>query len=119
MTTYVLLAVPFLAAALAVLLVARRRTGGPGWREVGIGLAVLLALTVVFDNVIVGVGIVGYDASRILGVRMPVAPVEDLAYALAAGLLLPALWRLTDRRSARGARSPGRGVPGAAERGVR
>ncbi len=119
MTTYLLLAVPFLAVALAALLVARRRTGGPGWREVGVGLAVLLVLTVVFDNVIVGAGIVGYDASRILGVRMGVAPVEDLAYALAAGLLLPALWRLTEGRSARGARAAGRGDPRSAERGER
>jgi lycopene cyclase domain-containing protein len=96
-TTYLLLAVPFLAVALGTLLVARRRTGGPGWREVGIGLGVLLVLTVVFDNVIVGAGLVGYDTSRTLGVLMGVAPVEDLAYAVAAGLLLPALWRLTAR----------------------
>lgn len=116
MTTYLLLAVPFLAVALAAVVVARRRTGGPGWREVGVGLAVLVALTVVFDNAIVGVGIVGYDAARILGVRMGVAPVEDLAYALAAGLLLPALWRLSDGRSGRGARSAGDGVPGTVER---
>lgn len=97
MTTYLLLAVPFLAVALVALLVARRRTGGPGWRAVGVGLVVLVGLTVVFDSVIVRAGIVGYDTSRTLGVRMGVAPVEDLAYAVAAGLLLPALWHLAGR----------------------
>lgn len=93
-TTYLVLAVPFLAAALGVLLLARWRTGGPSWRVVGLVLTVLVVLTVVFDNVIVGVGLVDYDEQLILGMRMPVAPVEDLAYAVAAALLLPALWRL-------------------------
>ena len=92
--TYAALAVPFLALATAVLVLARRRTGGPSWRQVGLVAAVLLVLTVVFDNVIVGVGLVGYDEARILGVRLGVAPVEDLAYAVAAALLMPALWRL-------------------------
>ncbi len=100
MTTYALLAVPFLAVALGVLLVARRRTGGPGRPAVGAGLVVLLVLTVVFDNVIVGLGIVGYDDALISGIRMPVAPVEDLAYALAAVLLVPAVWHLLGHRPA-------------------
>lgn len=98
MTTYLLLAVPFLAIAVAALLVARRRTGGPAWSVVGATAAVLLVMTVVFDNVIVGVGLVAYDDARTLGVRLGAAPVEDLAYAVAAALLLPALWRLLARR---------------------
>ena len=53
---------------------------------------VLIALTVVFDNVIVGVGLVDYDEDLILGVRMPIAPVEDLAYTVGAVILVPALW---------------------------
>jgi lycopene cyclase domain-containing protein len=52
---------------------------------------VLLVMTIVFDNVIVGLGIVAYDPARISGVRLGVVPVEDLAYALAAVVLLPSL----------------------------
>ncbi|MFN3865133.1 MAG: lycopene cyclase domain-containing protein [Demequina sp.] len=69
----------------------------------------LLALTVVFDNVIVGVGLVAYDDSLISGVRMPVAPIEDLAYAIGAVLLVPALWVLFGKRPT--ATDPGDSAP--------
>jgi lycopene cyclase domain-containing protein len=98
MTTYVLLAIPFLAVSIGVLLWAQRRTGGPHWTAVAITAVVLVALTAAFDNILVGVGIVGYDDSLTLGVRLGVAPVEDFAYALAAAMLLPALsWLLGAR----------------------
>lgn len=100
MTTYVLLGVPFLLVALAVWLVARARTGGPGLAVTALTMAALLVLTAVFDNAIVGAGIVGYDDARTLGVRLGVAPVEDLLYSVAAALLLPALWRLAAPRAA-------------------
>ena len=92
--TYALLNLPFLLVALVVLLVARRRTGRPGWASVGLALAVMLVLTAVFDNVMIGVGLVAYDDAQRLGVQVGVAPIEDFAYTLAAGLLLPAVWAL-------------------------
>jgi lycopene cyclase domain-containing protein len=55
---------------------------------------VLLVLTAIFDNVLVATGIVGYDPSRISGVFVGVAPLEDFAYAIAAVVLLPSLWAL-------------------------
>ena len=101
MTTYLWLAagvaVPLLAVAVVVLARAGRRALVPAL----IGLVVLVALTVVFDNVIVGSGIVAYDPSRILGLRIGVAPVEDFSYAVVAALALPALWVLLGRRRAR------------------
>jgi len=54
----------------------------------------LLALTAIFDNVLVGTGIVGYDLTLISGARIGVAPLEDFAYAIAALVLLPSLWSL-------------------------
>jgi lycopene cyclase domain-containing protein len=57
-------------------------------------VAVLLVATAVFDSVIVGTGIVAYDDTRILGIRIGAAPIEDFAYPIAAGLALPALWHL-------------------------
>lgn len=102
MTTYLLLAavvaVPLSVAALVVLGRAGRRVLVPAV----IGLVALVALTVVFDNVIVGSGIVAYDGSRILGVRIGSAPIEDFSYCVVAALALPALWVLLGRgRSAR------------------
>jgi lycopene cyclase domain-containing protein len=103
MTTYLLLAagiaVPVSVIALVVLARAGRRALVPAL----VGLVVLVALTVVFDNVIVGTGIVAYDGTRILGLRIGVAPVEDFSYCVVAALALPALWVLLGgrRRSAR------------------
>ena len=66
-----------------------------------ITMAVLLAMTAVFDNIMIGVGLVGYDPSRISGVFIGIAPIEDFAYAVAAVLLLPALWVLLGRSALR------------------
>ena len=66
----------------------RRRTVLAG----GIALAVSLVFTAVFDSLIIGAGIVGYDERHLLGWFIGLAPVEDFAYAVAALVLLPALW---------------------------
>jgi len=103
--TYALLAVPFLAFAALVAVAAgavsaRRR--GAGARRVGsvsaaVAGVVLLVMTAVFNNVIVGLGVVAYDDALISGARVGLFPVEDLAYAIGAALLLPACWVLFDR----------------------
>lgn len=98
MLTYLLVAggvlLPVAAAALLLLVRAGRRE----LAAAGIALAVLLVLTAVFDNVLVGTGIVGYDPERILGLRIGTAPIEDFAYPVAAALALPALWTLLGPR---------------------
>jgi lycopene cyclase domain-containing protein len=100
-TTYLWLAlgvlVPIAAVSLVVLVRAGRRTLVSALASV----VVLVLLTAAFDNVIVGTGIVGYDSSRILGIRVGVAPIEDFAYAIAAALALPALWHGTRPRRQR------------------
>lgn len=55
-------------------------------------LVVLVVLTGIFDNVIVGLGIVAYDTTHIAGLFIGVVPVEDFAYSVAAVLVLPTLW---------------------------
>ncbi|MBW4041235.1 MAG: lycopene cyclase domain-containing protein [Acidobacteria bacterium] len=101
MTTYLLLAagvaVPLSVAAVVVL----ARRGRQALVPALVGLGVLVAMTVVFDNVIVGTGIVAYDGSRILGIHVGFAPVEDFSYAVVAALALPALWVLLGRRRER------------------
>ena len=89
---------------------ARRGVRGAALRPavLAITMAVLLAMTAVFDNMMIGAGLVGYDESRISGVFIGIAPIEDFAYAVAAVLLLPALWVLLGRSAPRRAHpSPG------------
>ncbi|WP_210507986.1 lycopene cyclase domain-containing protein [Naasia sp. SYSU D00057] len=93
------LVAPVLLFVFALLKLRRSRRPAPLLTAAGIALAVVLLLTAVFDNVLVGLGIVGYDESRISGIRIGVAPIEDFAYAVAAVLGLPSLWILLRRES--------------------
>jgi lycopene cyclase domain-containing protein len=122
--TYALLAVPFLGTAVLVAVVAgvvaAHRARSDGSRPAGTiaadGVArpvsrgrdtavrsgvvtgvALVVMTCVFNNVIVGLGIVAYDRALVLGARVGLFPVEDLAYAIGAVLLLPSCWVLLDR----------------------
>ncbi|MFL0389391.1 lycopene cyclase domain-containing protein [Curtobacterium sp. 179-B 9B NHS] len=130
--TYALLAVPFLAFAALVAVAAgvvsaRRRGAGRGQagrgragrgragrRWVGVGGVVsavaagvvLLLMTGVFNNVIVGLGIVAYDDALVSGARVGLFPVEDLAYSIGAALLLPSCWVLLERPRARSSAHP-------------
>lgn len=107
MMTYALLSAGFLAATLITAAAAwalRRRRAGPGpvpfgWRAVALATAVMMLLTAVFDNVIIGLGLVSYGPSQISGVRIGLAPIEDFSYTLAALILLPALWMLFARHN--------------------
>ncbi|HEV7741676.1 MAG TPA: lycopene cyclase domain-containing protein [Pseudolysinimonas sp.] len=92
--TYWVLNAPFLGAALLVALAALLVRRAPLWRVLGLTALGVLLLTGLFDNVLVGTGIVGYDSARISGAFVGVAPIEDFSYAVAAVLLLPSLWRL-------------------------
>jgi lycopene cyclase domain-containing protein len=58
------------------------------WRPIGLATAALLAITAIFDNVIIGLGIVAYDESKISGIKIGLAPIEDFAYSLAAPILI-------------------------------
>jgi lycopene cyclase domain-containing protein len=47
-----------------------------------IPLLVLMLMTAVFDNLIILAGIVSYDESKLSGIKILVAPIEDFAYTL-------------------------------------
>ena len=68
------------------------------WVAIAITLGVLLVMTAVFDNVMIGAGLVGYEPSLISGAFIGIAPLEDFAYAVAAAILLPSLWILLPAR---------------------
>jgi lycopene cyclase domain-containing protein len=92
--TYWALNAIFLAAVAAVAIVALVSRRHPAWASVALTLGVVLVMTAVFDNVMIGVGLVGYDESLISGAFIGIAPLEDFAYAIAAVILLPSLWSL-------------------------
>lgn len=105
--TYAWLSLAFLAVSLLVALAAvlQVRRGhvrtGDGRSILPIATAagvlctlVLFALTSVFDNVMIAVGLMTYSARHITGLRIGAAPLEDFAYPLAAVMLLPSLWLL-------------------------
>lgn len=52
----------------------------------------LIALTIVFDNLIIAAHIVAYHTANISGLYIYKMPLEDLTYAVAACLLVPLLW---------------------------
>lgn len=97
MTTYVLLGALFLAGialadryALRTRVLARRSTL--------LAVAVLLAFTAVFDNILTGLPIVTYNDSLTLGIRLGYAPIEDFMYTLGAVVFVPAVYRWLGRR---------------------
>ena len=96
--TYWSLDAIFLAIAAAVALVALVARRPSRWLAVLLAAGILLVLTAVFDNVMIGIGLVGYDRRLISGVFIGRAPVEDFAYTVAAVVLLPSLWMLLGRR---------------------
>lgn len=55
---------------------------------------VMFTLTAIFDNVIIGTGIVAYDEDLLLGVKILYAPIEDFAYTAVALVLVPSLFNL-------------------------
>jgi lycopene cyclase domain-containing protein len=83
-------------AVVAIVAIVLRRP--PRWASILLAGLILLVMTAIFDNVMVGVGLVGYDRQLISGVFIGVAPLEDFAYAIAAVVLLPSVWMLLGNR---------------------
>lgn len=100
--SYALLSAGFLALAVGGGVAMARLAGRPGvrWGAVALAGLALLALTAVFDSLMIGLGLFGYAPGLISGARVGLAPVEDFAYPIAAAVALPALWALLTRDGA-------------------
>jgi lycopene cyclase domain-containing protein len=96
--TYWLINLPFLVVAALVLGVALGRRASPRALPWLISAVVMMVLTAVFDNAIIGSGLVAYDPQLLSGIMVGVAPLEDFSYTLAALMMIPALWHLLERR---------------------
>jgi len=94
--TYLLLNLAFMVPIVIYKIIMRRYLP---LIEIAILTAVLLVMTAIFDNFIVGTGIVAYDPELISGVRIGYAPIEDFFYTLAAIVLIPSLWNWLRSRS--------------------
>lgn len=101
MSTYLVIDAIFLVLTAVIAAVTARMRRGWWHPLVVLGSFVaLLAMTIVFDNVIIGLGLVDYDASRITGLRIGLVPIEDLGYPIAAVVIVPAFGALARRRPA-------------------
>ena len=99
--TYLGLGLLFVAAAVGVLLLAWGSVRPPRrwWLATTVTVVALVALTVVFDSVMIAADLFRFDEAALTGLRLGLAPVEDLAWPVAAGLGLPALMALRADRS--------------------
>ena len=88
----------FLGVVVIVAVVALAARRAPKWIAVLIAAGSLIVLTAIFDNVMIGIGLVGYDRALISGIFIGRAPIEDFAYPVAAAVLLPSLWTLLGRK---------------------
>nr|WP_133544841.1 lycopene cyclase domain-containing protein [Microbacterium sp. BK668] len=100
--TYPMIVVPFILLTIVVTLSTLRRPHfGRRMLASAIAAVVLLALTAVFDNLMIGSGLIEYPEDQLSGVRIGIAPIEDFSYSLCAAFLIPAVYTLlTPRRTA-------------------
>lgn len=76
-----------------------------------VSTALLLAiLTLIFDSLMIGADLYVYHPDKITGLYLWDAPIEDLAYPIAAAVAMPTLWTALERRRAR--RGGDRGAAG-------
>lgn len=94
MATYLLVNILFVSA---VLIAFRVRSQKPT-KAIWLSLTVLLILTAIFDSMIVGFKIVGYDLDKILGIYVGLAPIEDFFYAVMALLIVVVVWNKLERK---------------------
>jgi len=97
--TYTIIVVPFVVLTVLVTLATLRRPAfGQRMAASSISAAVLLVLTAIFDNVMIGVGLIEYPEQHLSGLRIGIAPLEDFSYPLCAAFLVPAVYTLLARR---------------------
>jgi lycopene cyclase domain-containing protein len=93
--SYLSIALPPVLVAGLIAYLFRRRFN---LRALGLVTALTLLMTLVFDNLIILAGIVGYDESLISGIRLGIAPIEDFSYTLVGLVLIPLTWELLGKK---------------------
>jgi lycopene cyclase domain-containing protein len=98
--SYAAVDVVFVALSAAVFVCAAARAPRRGGFVVAVGATalVLVVLTLVFDTAMIRADLFRYGAHALLGARVGVVPVEDLAWPVAAALLVPSVAVLVGSR---------------------
>lgn len=94
MMTYVLINTVFFVLLAVLLALARKRIHV---RAAVLALCVVVGLTAVFDPIMIAIGLVEYDSSKLLGLYWLGAPIEDFAYALFAVPFVAGVWHLLEK----------------------
>ncbi|PFG30635.1 lycopene cyclase domain-containing protein [Paramicrobacterium agarici] len=94
--TYSLMSVPFSIVAVGIFAVGgvrahRTGCGGRYLASWAITVSALVALTLIFDNIMMAAGFFDYGTSQISGLRIGLIPAEDLLYPLAGSLFIAGL----------------------------
>jgi len=95
--TYLLLIAIFGAVSLVLLLVARRRLAPGSIQAMLLAFVALSVLTIVFDSLMIAADLFSYGPGT-TGIRLWLAPIEDLAYPAVALLVGVAVWSLVPAR---------------------
>lgn len=100
--SYLLLVAGLLVAAallrLAGGIAARRRGTRIRLLPTALTALVLVALTLVFDNLMIASGLFAYADAHISGLRIGLVPIEDLSYPLALAIAVPGIEALLTPR---------------------
>jgi len=93
--TYALIVAPFAVLGLLAFAATARRPGLRRRLAASVVTAVILvALTVIFDNAMIAAGLFTYHDALISGIRVGLAPIEDLSYPIVAAFAVPAIAEL-------------------------
>jgi lycopene cyclase domain-containing protein len=95
-------------AGAVVLDLAVLRTGLLRRKAFWTAYAIVLVFQLIVNGLLTGLRIVRYDGSRIVGLRIVYAPVEDLLFGFAMVTMTLSLWVAAGRRAARTAHRAGR-----------
>ena len=87
--TYLALNLVFMLVAFVSLILISRKNP---WRAIGFTMVWMILMTLVFDNVIIALGIVGYGENKISGLLLGLAPIEDFSYTVVSVLAVGILW---------------------------
>lgn len=97
MVTYLVLNSIFI---IGIILIFRAKLHKPS-KVWWITFCTFMLLTLIFDNVIIGLNIVEYNTDKILNIFIGYAPIEDFAYAVLACIIIPLLWNGLSLRRAK------------------
>lgn len=93
--TYLVLNLVFLAVVCGT--IQATRSWPEHRRPIVITLIILIVLTAIFDSILINLGFFYYEPTKLLGINIWSAPLEDFFYPAASVIIVPALWKYTDK----------------------